>query len=300
MPYDGPATHSVTARPDLSLAQTTANNFQFNFNVNDYLLSRKPEYFVYLYNVSEQAYEVSRPPIALKIKIPGRKVGEKYALAGQFPQPIWIPESTPDKPDLSVVPQDAKRFAMDICNPENLGLDQDAVPDARFALSSGANLGKKGVFWSLNNPPTEQEINSAVNRMEKYYEYLLQEADAVAVASPQTLQLTLTPEHHTACDYFGMERTWHGKKTKPMDCPNCGTRVKEGIAFHVVDGDLCVIDWARTVKAGKRTRAQAFEATGDPQFAPAPVPQAAPASQPAPISQAGQQTQKPKNTIPTE
>jgi len=49
------------------------------------------------------------------------------------------------------------------------------------------------------------------------------------------------------------------------------------------DGGICVRDWDRAVKAGARTRADAYDATGDEKFAPR-VPKAA----------------APKSTIPTE
>lgn len=283
---------AVKARPDLSMAENQAHNFDFSFNVNEYLLSRKPEYFVYLFNISETSYEVSRPPIAKLIRIPGRKAGQEYSLAGRFPQPMWIPEGSVDSSALKVEGQDARRFAMDIVNPENLGLDQDAHINPRDSLSQGANLGAKGVFWSLNEVPTKEELASAKRRMEAYYQQILTRAEAHAVSSPGTLSDYLTPEHHAAADYFGQEYTWHSKRSKPMDCPNCGTRIKEGVAYHIVDGDMCILDWARTVKAGKRTRAQAFEATGDSQFAPKEVV-------PTPV-QAQQHKPAVKNNIPTE
>jgi len=280
---------ALTSRPDLSMAENRAHNFDFNFNVNDYLLSRKPEYFVYLYNISENDYVVSRPPIAKEVRIPGRKAGQEYALVGRLPQPMWVPEGSVDSSQLKIGAEDARRFAMDIINPDNLGLDQDAL--IQNPMSQGANLGAKGVFWSLNNPPTEVELKAAKKRMEAYYENILLKAEAHAVSSPATLSQYLTPEHHAAADYFGNEYTWHTKRSRPMDCPNCGVRVKEGIAYHVVDGDLCVIDWVRTVKAGKRTRAQAFDATGDQQFAPVVAQQA----------QSGNQQKTPaKPAIPTE
>ena len=281
---------AVKACPDLSMAENQAHNFEFNFNVNDYLLSRKPEYFVYLFNISETTYTVSRPPIAQKITIPGRSAGKEYALAGRFPQPMWVPEGSVDQSALRIDGQDARRFAMDIVNPDNLGLDQDAHLDPRTVLSQGANLGAKGVFWSTNEVPTKEELAAAKRRMETYYQNILTKAEAHAVSSPGTLSDYLTPEHHAAADYFGQEYPWHSKRSRPADCPNCGTRIKDGIAYHVVDGDLCIIDWARTVKAGKRTRSQAFDATGDPQFAPQAV-----STTPAPNQQ-----QKPKQNIPTE
>ncbi len=45
--------------------------------------------------------------------------------------------------------------------------------------------------------------------------------------------------------------------------------MRAGAAFHKTEeGGYCVNDWDRTIKAGARTRAQAFEATEDPKYAP--------------------------------
>lgn len=263
---------AISSRPDLSMAQTNAMNYSFDFNVHDYLLGRKPEYFVYIFNVSEETYKVARPPIAKEITIPGRKKEEKYARVGRLPQPMVVPKTSVDQSAMEVTTQDARRFAMDIINSENLGLDQDAVIDPRGALSVGHDLGRKGVFWTINEIPTEEELAKATARMEKEYTRLLEQARAVQVSNPQMLRDMLTPEHHRAAEYWGVETEWHGKQSRPMDCPICGDRVKAGIAYHVdASNELCIIDWARTVKAGKRSRAQAFDATGDPQFAPREV-----------------------------
>jgi hypothetical protein len=260
---------AITSRPDLSMAEGRAHNNTFDFNTNNYILGRKPDYYVYLFNVSEETYKVARPPIAKEILIPGKKPGQEYGFVGRIPQPLILREENVDASVGRIGTEDARRFAMDIINSENLGFDQDAVMDPRYSFSKGHDLGKKGVFWSLNEIPTAEEIKKAVNRMEKEYTRLLDEALAVERSNPQMLREMLTPAHHAAAEYFGQEQSWHGKKSKPMDCPVCGDRVKYGIAYHIdAANELCIIDWARTVKAGKRSRAQAFEATGDPQFAP--------------------------------
>lgn len=281
---------AITSRPDLSMAENRAHNATFDFNTHSYLLGRKPEYFVYLFSISKESYKVARPPIAKEITIPAVKQNvdgtwPEYVYAGRIPQPLLTPRTSVDSSAMDVDTQDARRFAMDIINSENLGFNQDAVIDPRSSYSQGHDLGKKGVFWAVEddctflpsdkekkNPiPSAKDLASAKKRLEAYYTDILAKARAVEVSNPAELRNMLTPEHHAAADYFGEEYTWHGKKSRPMDCPNCGTRVKEGIAYHVVDGELCIINWARTVKSGKRTRQQAFEATGDPQFAQVPV-----------------------------
>lgn len=279
------ATHSAPVyRGDLSKAQEIAHSIDFNmFTANNYMMSRPPEYFVYIYNVSQQDFKVARPPMFREFVLPGRKDGEKFALVTKLPQPIMVPKGNVDSNEVDMVPTDTRRIAMDIINPDNLGTDQDAHLDSKSITSIGNNLGAKGVFFSLNGPgasqfggkeePTDEEINRAVARMEKFYQAKLDEARALEVSDPLSLSKLISPEHHAAADYFGEDRSWHTKKSKPMDCPNCGDRIKQGAAFHKTDeGTLCIIDWKRAVAAGVRSRLQAFEATGDTQFAPAPVP----------------------------
>lgn len=253
-------------RPDLSDGMTRANNMELNFNAQHYLMSRKPDYWVYLFNISEQSFEVSRPPLLSRLVIPGRKAGEDYAKVTKLPQPLLTPTGNVDSNEVSIVPQDTRRFAMDIINPDNLGLNQDAVIDPKAVTNQGNNLGAKGVFWSLNEVPTEQELAAAKKRLEARYNFLIEQAKSVEVSNPGGLRDMLTPEHHAAVDYFGIETSWHGKRSRPMDCPNCGDRVKMGIAFHKTDeGTLCIIDWKRAVASGVRTRQQAIEA-GAPGF----------------------------------
>lgn len=269
----------------------------FEFTASNYMLNREPDYFVYLYNISEMnigdgiSFKVSRPPLMREMRIKAKPAGSaniKYVLATKLPQPLLIPRGNVESNEIDIIPTDTRRFATDIINPENLGIDQDAFIDSKNRISVGNDLGKKGVFWSLNGPgasqnefaqrkfgmklfeePTTEEVNKAYERMEKYYRHLLEEADAVEASAPGDLQKLLTPEHHAAADYFGEDRKWHGKKARTDFCPNCGDRIRAGAAFHRnEDGVLCVIRWVDAVKAGVKTREQAFDATSDAQFAP--------------------------------
>lgn len=277
------------SRGDLSAGMSRANNVDFQFMTQNYLYNREPEFYVYIYNVSEKEYEFSRPPLIRKGVLVGRKqgAGERYILCARLPQPLLVPKGNVDSNEIDVVPQDSRRFAMDILNPDNLGLNQDAVIDKLTSI--GNNLGAKGLFWSLNGPgatkhkeylkrtynidvqetPTEKELEGAIRRMEGYYRHLLNTAKTVEASSPKDLPETITPEYHAAADYFGEEYSWHGKRARTDFCPNCGERIKAGAAFHKTEeGTLCILNWEKAVKSGVRTRAQAFEATEDPKFAP--------------------------------
>lgn len=254
-----PTLTAPSYRADLSESMTKANNRTFNFTLQDYLYSRKPDYWVYLYNVSEQSFDVFRPPLFANIHIPGRKRNEKYAAALRLPCPLLAPQGSVDSDEISTNLMDTRRVLMDVCNPDNLSLDQNTL--VAKPTNVGNNLSQRGVFWSLNAEPTEQELKEATERMERHFNTVLEKMKALETSDPKGLLEQLGPEAHTAADYFGIETSWHGRRSRPMDCPNCGERIKAGVAFHKTEeGGLCVLDWARTVKAGARTVQNAIDA----------------------------------------
>jgi hypothetical protein len=279
-----------TQRQDLSAGMTRANNLDFNFNGNHYLMNRAPDYYVYIHTVSEHSYTVSRPPIISKMVLTGKAQNAKYATCARFPQPLLTPQSNVDSGEVTILPVDTRRFTMDIVNPDNLTLDQDATITA--TTSVGNNLGAKGVFWSLNEVPTDEEIKAAISRMERYYKGLCEKANTVEAASPKDLPDTLTPEHHAGAEYlnknFGTQFKWHTAMSRLEDCELCGQKIKAGIAFHrTEEGGLCVRDWERAVKSGAVSRAAAYEATEDDKFAPK-------------VPKAVDKAPAPKSNVPTE
>ena len=53
------------------------------------------------------------------------------------------------------------------------------------------------------------------------------------------------------------------------NCPRCGSPARVGAPFHPMEGGgLCIGDWDAAIKAGVRSRAQAYEATEDEKYAP--------------------------------
>lgn len=229
-------------------------------HVPDFLdpeLTRKPEYFVYIYSVVDprpESYHLIRnaPPLIHNLQIAELKPGEAYTLVTKFAHPVN--QAGVDTQEQRVnYAHNAQRVAQDVVNPENITLNQDASmrPDQSFA--EGNDYGKLGVFWSLNSPPTEEEVNKAVKRKETFYRRRLDQARALEASSPKDLFVYLTPTDHVAADYFGEEFSWHKVSRKPETCVNCGESVKAGVAFHAsaaLGGKVCVIDWQRAVEAG--------------------------------------------------
>jgi ribosomal protein S27AE len=49
---------------------------------------------------------------------------------------------------------------------------------------------------------------------------------------------------------FSIDVDWHKLTTPKIECPNCGEKIKEGIAFHYSNGRICVLSWERAYLAG--------------------------------------------------
>lgn len=276
---------SITPNARLSEAMTSSHNTDFNFNANEYLLSREQDYWVYLFSISERSYEIYRPPIIRHMLLVGKAPKGKYALCARFPHPMNVPDANVDSSEIGIKQMDARRFCMDICNPDNLGFDQNSV--IANPTSIGNNLSAKGVFWATEKEctfdpsdtkkerpiPSEKALEDAKKRMEVYYRLLVEKANTVHSSSPKDLSDMLTPEHLAAAEYleenFGMQFAWHQRMARLENCELCGEKSKAGVAFHrMEDGGICVKDWDRAVRAGARTRADAYDATGEEKFAP--------------------------------
>lgn len=259
--------NAPTPRGDLSAAMTKANNIDWNFSTADYMLSRPADFYVYLFNIAKQEYKISRLPLIKEMVIPARKEGEKYARVTKLPSPFKFPKGNIDSNDIDIIVIDGRRMAMDIINPDNFSLDQDAV--ITHSDSVGQNLGRLGVFWSTNEEPTEAELAAATRRLEAHYRGLLTEARTVETSNAAALPAVLTPAHHAAAEYFHETFNWHKKEVHLENCPRCGAPARVGAPFHPLEGGgLCIGDWDAAIKAGVRSRAQAYEATEDERYAP--------------------------------
>src|SRR6185369_4197630 len=98
-------------------------------------------------------------------------------------------------------------------------------------------------------------------RRDKFYRYTIQQTDQFYAEDPKNVGPLMSAagfddkDVRIALDYYGEERPYHKKFIAMYACPNCAKQVPQGVAFHRdEDGDLCIIDWKRTVAAGKRKR----------------------------------------------
>ena len=216
---------------------------------------RRPEYTVYLHSISKRSFEQPHP-IYRNVMIPACPKDLPYITFMRITHPVQIPTVDPDNVSgpIKWVFENATRAALCICNPSYQGSSlnaQDTPPPDWAQIASGeCNLTRQGIFASMNEVPTAEELKKAEDRRLTYYKGIHQRMNELWRGDPKRAQEELTIDHHMAAEMFGQEVAWHLISTPKIECPNCGDKIKEGIAFHRVNGSLCVLDWERSWLAG--------------------------------------------------
>ena len=202
----------VKVSPNLSDRMIKACGSYKFIDVENFNLAAKPTYKIWIYNVSRQSFTVVHP-VLRTVTIPANTTRKKYVLFTSLPNVVQMPQDNIDTDEITAKPMRGERLAMDLINPDNLGLDQDA--EIGWRTSIGRNLGEMGVFWSLSNPPKASEVAAAVKRMEVYYKNLLEQAEALEkVSTEREFQNIVTPAHHAAAEHFKITNKWHPRLKK--------------------------------------------------------------------------------------
>ena len=225
----------------------------------DPLTVREPKYHVYVFTVAPRSFVVRQPPLLCKVDIPAKRPEEKYRKVCSFPDIVLQSRQDPNSDgQLEIRTFYGENVAMSLCNPGNTTLDQDQEfrPDD---IMQGENLTKWGVFWSLNKVPTDAEVARATERLEKNLRALIDEAESLHAQGPN-FRPFIHENHHIAAKYFAYQGPWNTVVSVPVECPNCGDKIRKGAAFHrTEDGVVCVIDWKRTVAAGVKSKKEVPE-----------------------------------------
>lgn len=246
--------------PEMSRAGTQSLNNQYLNNNIDPGAFREPKYFVYIYSTSHKEYTVARPPMIPGMLLRACPINKDYVLAAKLAEPFEQADRDVDTGEVRTRYHNARKVAQDILCPDAPDMDSPVSVDS---MSSGNDLRVQGIFWSLNNPPTEQEVKRAIERKETYYRKRLERATALEYTNPKQLAEGLTEDDHLAADYFGEEYSWHKTRVRKVTvaakvpCPICGDDIKPGVAFHRDgEGDYCILDWKRAYEAGRVTLKQ--------------------------------------------
>jgi hypothetical protein len=217
---------------------------------------------IHLYSVARRGFKVSHP--YFKGELRGCTNNERYVLCYSVPDPPQQISIDPERGGkrVEVEPRDEAgwRVAIDILNPNNPSLDPymrlNAVQAAVFSVGQDVDLVKFGLFPSIHNPPTEEEIARAEQARDRSYTELVDEAFQEQATNPQNFRAWLKahPDVNTAMEATGVTADWHAKAEMKQSCPNCGDTIKAGIAFHRSSaGVLCIVDKKRAAEAGVKS-----------------------------------------------
>lgn len=241
-------------------------------------LIRKPAYFVYLFTVADRPFTVARPTLNIsKLEIPlcegALQDDTAFRVVWKIPSPYNLPyaDQTTGEIKLSTSPS-AEWVATDICDPNQKELNPAAYVDPFYKVGQGDNLWSKGLFYAheadctfdkddkerIHPIPPAKFVAAAHSRKKAYYNELLDKMKALEYSSPSDMTefMKWEPDVHLACEYFGIETSWHQvrkQKETPAECPICGAQIKRGAAFHPLPGSrlgVCVNDWTRAIEAG--------------------------------------------------
>ena len=243
---------------DRSMAQGAASESGITNDFNtDMAFERTAKYFVYVFNIARRTFDVDRPLFKRRTLLACPE-GQACIGVAKFPDVVVEKFVAAETGQIHTREYRGERVAMDLICPSNTGIDMDALLSEESLSMGGAStdLIRRGLFFSLNEVPTESEIAKARTRMEKFYRSLIVVAETKARAGKLN---DITEEEHAAADYFQLDAAWHIVAKTPSFCENCGEQIKPGVAFHNSAFGLCVRDWRRTVDSGVKTKADVPE-----------------------------------------
>jgi len=245
-----------------------ANADNFNPIVNGRMI-RPPLRHVYIYSVAKRDFGPLSHLLFPRLTLRGCEPGERWTRCATIADPVTQASPDQERGGTRIDETDAWRACIDLLSPSNPSIDPywnnpGALP-AYFSTNRNCDYIAQGVWPSLNEEPTEEEIKRAEKVRDARYKALTQKAIQLESKSTKELNefLSETPEVHTAMDSLGLQASWHKMQEVRQDCPNCGDSIRAGIAFHQsTAGILCVIDPDRALKAGAINRERYNELTG--------------------------------------
>lgn len=176
-----------------------------------------PKYRIYIYNVGPLKHEVPKGSLGT-YRIEACEKGEAYSKPLTLPAIVSSSYMDAASDSMKTDDVDGKFIAQDIVNPF-LGGD----------WSEGQNLEEKGVFWTLNAVPTEEELSKAREQLNVYFRKQLNKATELETTGQ--LQF-ITPIMRIASTWYGENRPWNRMYQKLSACPSCQEDMKPGTLKH--------------------------------------------------------------------
>ena len=188
---------------------------------------------IFIYNVAKFGWDlrdgVSRPPNHPHLTIAACPEDDEYILAGRLEHPypeVWFDQNN----DRQVRHVNGYREATKMLSPRNPGIDQDW--DVEDGLSRFDNLNALGVFWSVHNPPTDEEVAAAKGRLEKTFRAELVRMNKIERENPQEAPSQANKIARAAAEHFNTPRSWHQFDLSArqatggrVPCPNCSEMI---------------------------------------------------------------------------
>lgn len=246
-----------------SMENSTNPEFVFMGNAN---VQHEPKFYVRIFNVGELQHLIERPWVSYNpahhskvIVIPPREKSEKYSKPFLIADVVQIPIKHISVGEIHTNGVDGKFLAQDAIHPEDpRGNWRSVRPyNAGTAMNEGTNLYRWGVFWTINDQPTDEELAAAYEKKEANYNRLIEEAKMFHMGGAETRkQIGFT--HRLAASYYGLEFEWNQLYTERRECPGCGSNVKASAV--ICPQCPAVFDWTKAVALGLRTVKQAKDA----------------------------------------
>jgi hypothetical protein len=228
-------------------------------------LRRPPMGYVYIYNVSPIEHRIERPWVKPQrlgkvIVLPACKPGEKYSSPFIIPDPLQ--EVTPriaGSADLVARGVDARFYAQDAICPDQPHSNWRTLQPMNAAAmgGEGTNLYTLGAFWEETNPPSDEAVAKARERLAETFNGLVRQGSALHAAN-KTHEITFL--QHEAAEYLHVNVDWHKKYRPEVECPGCGQFVHAGIARHMDPNCKWVFNWEKALEGGQATMAEAIAA----------------------------------------
>jgi|SRR5579862_3522895 len=244
-------------------------------------LMRAPDYFITLFNIVDRKFVIQRPPSFPMIVLAPCPRDKPWKAVARIPNIVNEKFVAAESGETQIRGIIGERFATDLLNPSNTGIDMwaDISDDAALWIDKGTDdMTKRGLFWAGGRQPGREVLCDNCGAVEDTEDRILEGHDRRAycrkcdqVYSPRPNDADLAKckgrlerfyrqlltqaeeyarnqqfreigyEHHLSADYFGLNSSWHQTIQAPQLCEYCGDAIKAGIAYHMSSSGLMCI-----------------------------------------------------------
>lgn len=209
---------------------------------------------IYIYNIVNREHVVEQPPFFSHLFIPACPATKEFVWT-LIPRYVLERYENIERNEYSYKRVDGRKYATSLLNPAvhpSNPWESQFVKLRTHGDQAGNDLNAYGCFWSLTEPGNlgklREEIKLAKKRVLETARELVTEGEKLAAAGDLK---SIAPMHHWAMEYLGLTAQWHMAHDHMVECPNCGDKIKEGLAYHRnAFNEKCIIDWERTYLAG--------------------------------------------------